>query len=163
LVFGEENRRDQAQVGVVRVEGVARGRVQLGRAQQLAQFGAGPCEVLTPLVEGLGDSPQPDQRAKTACSAGPARRPSACSVRTVRSAARLARTRVTAPDGARSSWLSGANRGAARSTSGSATGMGGPSPAAASTPSSVTVALSTAAPLSAAAAGPSLSRPSLAG
>ena len=91
-----------------------------------------------------GTAPQPDQRAKTACSAGSARRPSACSVRTVRNAARLARTRVTAPDGARSSWLSGANRGAARSTSGSATGMGGPSPAPASTPPSVTVALSIA-------------------
>ena len=49
------DRRDQAQVGVVGVEGVARGRAQLLGAQQLGQFGAGPCEVRTPLVEGLGD------------------------------------------------------------------------------------------------------------
>ena len=54
-----------------------------------------------------GTAPQPDQRARTVCSAGVAARRSACSWRRVRSACRLAATLAAAPAGARSSWLRG--------------------------------------------------------
>ena len=57
-----------------------------------------------------GTAPHPDQRASSACSAGVAGRPSRCRSRSARNAARLARMRLTAPDGARSPWPRGRNR-----------------------------------------------------
>lgn len=57
------------------------------------------------------------RRASTVCSTASAGRCCCSITRRARSASMLARTRVTAPEGARSSWVAGRNRAARRSMS----------------------------------------------
>ena len=100
-----------AGVGVVGVERGARRRGQFRRGQQAGELVAGPgVRSRGRSSNTSGTAPQPDQRARSLLVGG-GRAVLALDGAERLSAARLARTRATAPEGARSSWPAGRKAG----------------------------------------------------